>query len=305
MSKLGKRVWIILLLFLTFLLVSTLALYFASPALAEKALNHWLQKQNYSSIELQMKPPGWNNLEIEHISLTKDSEDKVIHLSSGNIQVSYNPLELYFSQRLESLLLPQSKIRIEFKEAKTVQEPESELIDLSGMLPSQWLNKVPVGAIRVGELDLILDYPEDQNDWEFKGALLLENSTLYSRINFSRNNNELGWGDLRLTADDQLKLRLLEQDTPFVELQGQMQFAEQLTLNSKQSIALDKLSKIGDKFTVTGLPELSGSMEFEGISSFPVKTRLTPDALLKSIQTQQQLSGQYSLLHKPGQRLKV
>ncbi len=52
------------------LITSTaLALYSLSPLIAQKGLQNWLKKQNFSYIELDMQPPEWNSLQINNLHL--------------------------------------------------------------------------------------------------------------------------------------------------------------------------------------------------------------------------------------------
>ncbi len=289
MSKPGK----LLFLFIAVLSGALAGLYVATPALAEKALKHWLQ-QHYSDIRLDMEPPGWNQLAIKQITLKKQETAKSLTLSSHHILITYNPFDLLLENRLDTVLLPESKITIDFQQQDT-SSGNGEATRLADLLPSQWLDKVPLNALRIGELDLVLNYPENESDWRFKGSLLLENATLYSRVNFTRNQTQLGWGDLKLAADDTVQLRLLNQNQPFFTIDGQLNFDEQLSFQSKQTLTLGNLGRLAEKLSLENLSDLDGELTFTGNSLFPVSTHLTPDALLQSIQTKQSFNGHLAL----------
>ena len=310
MRKRTKLLWWLLSSCLTFLLILPVALYFLSPILAQKGLEHWLQEQNFSHIELVMEPPSWDTLRIEKLKLQKNQTDKLITLSTENILVRFNPVDLYLHQRLSLVQLPQSDITITYlTDSIETTEESNDLIDLSNRLPQQWFKKIPVDLIQVGELNLNLDYPSDTADWRFSGALLFDGEELYSRVKHYRNNKNLGWGDLKLGYDNHFYLRLLENDNPFITIDGALSYTDQLQLNSTQHIDVAGLQRWKNKLfpalTSTIAKQrsaenpliINGQLKTQGITNFPLRTQFTPDALLGSIQTQQQINANLSVVN--------
>ena len=305
MQKRVKLRWWLLSFYLLFLIVLPVSLYFLSPLLAKKGLEHWLQAQNFSHIELVMQPPTWNTLHIEKLKLQKNQPDKQLSLSTENILLRFNPIELYLHQRLDLIQLPKSDITITYSTSTVQPEEDDELLDLSNLLPEQWFKKIPANLVQVGELNVNLDYPSNTADWRFSGALLFDGEELYSRVKFYRNNKDLGWGDLKLGYDNHFYLRLLENDDPFITIDGALSYTEQLQLDSTQQIEITRLQRWQNEIfppepqeqaLKQALPGLTGHLETQGRTLFPLRTKLTPDALLGSIQTQQKVKATLSVL---------
>ncbi|MGH1462071.1 MAG: YdbH domain-containing protein [Neptuniibacter sp.] len=278
------------------LLSSTAGLYFLSPQIAQYAFNNWLQKQNFSQVKLSMHPPGWNELRIERISLVKQEQNKEIHIDLRNLILRFNPVEMFLQQRLKELLINESSVNIHYKEIVESDTPTQE-IDLSNVLPSQWFKHVPVDLLRIGELKLKLDYPEDIPDWQFTGAIHFTPHQLTSRIHFQRAQQDLGWADLETRTDDHFNLRLLLEDQPVLVIDGQLYYENALKLKSSQLIELGGFLNWQQKVLnlETHLPAITGSLTAKGVTAFPLKTRFTPDALLLSVESQQTIETNFKL----------
>ena len=289
--------WLLSFVFL-FLVIIPLSLYLLSPLIAQKSLEHWLSAQKFSAVQLDMRPPGWEELRINSLHIEKNSDEQRLTISSENILIRFNPIDLYLHQKISLIQLPQSTVKIQYLTEDNSSESSNESIDLSNVLPAQWFHKVPAELIQIGELNLELDYPGAISDWRFVGALLFDGQELYSRVKFLRNTKDLGWGDLRLGLDNRLSLRLLEGNEPFVTIDGSLAYKNQLELTSAQQFDIARLQRWQqalfprprnrDEANNPILPALNGIIKSNGITAFPLKTKFTPDDLLKSIRTQQQ-----------------
>jgi hypothetical protein len=304
MQRRAKLVTWILSFVAFFLVITPLSLYFLSPIIAQKGLEHWLIEQKFTSVELSMQPPAWDQLIIDKLYLQKNTEEQQLSIHSENILVRFDPIDLYIHQKITLLQLPQSTIKIKYMTDNTTQTETNEAVDLSNILPTQWFKKVPAELIQVGELNLELDYPNKDSDWRFIGALLFDGQELYSRIKFLRNDKDLGWGDLRLDNNNHFSLRLLEENEPFVTINGALSYNKQLELQSEQRFDIARLQRWQQALfprpsktiePVSQFPKLSGSINSQGVTAFPLKTFFTPDALLKSIRTQQQIQADIQL----------
>ena len=304
MQRRAKLVTWILSFVAFFLVITPLSLYLLSPIIAQKGLEHWLIEQKFTSVELSMQPPAWDQLIIDKLYLQKNTEEQQLSIHSENILVRFDPIDLYIHQKITLLQLPQSTIKIKYMTDNTTQTETDEAVDLSNILPTQWFKKVPAELIQVGELKLELDYPDTDSDWRFIGALLFDGQELYSRIKFLRNDKDLGWGDLRLDNNNHFSLRLLEENEPFVTINGALSYNKQLELQSEQRFDIARLQRWQQALfprpsktiePVSQFPKLSGSINSQGVTAFPLKTFFTPDALLKSIRTQQQIQADIQL----------
>ena len=304
MQRRAKLVTWILSFVAFFLVITPLSLYLLSPIIAQKGLEHWLIEQKFTSVELSMQPPAWDQLIIDKLYLQKNTEEQQLSIHSENILVRFDPIDLYIHQKITLLQLPQSTIKIKYMTDNTTQTETDEAVDLSNILPTQWFKKVPAELIQVGELNLELDYPNKDSDWRFIGALLFDGQEFYSRIKFLRNDKDLGWGDLRLDNNNHFSLRLLEENEPFVTINGALSYNKQLELQSEQRFDIARLQRWQQALfprpsktiePVSQFPKLSGSINSQGVTAFPLKTFFTPDALLKSIRTQQQIQADIQL----------
>lgn len=278
------------------LLLITLALYLLSPRIAQMALQHWLQAQNFSDITLNMQHPQWNNLRIEKLQLVKEENGKTLDLTAEKVVLRFNPVQLLLQRRLEHIQVSRAQLLVRYPHATTAKA-DNKPVNLSEILPSQWFSTVPVDLLTIGELGLSLDYPENIPDWQLTGALYFDRKKLTSRLQFQRESQELGWSDLEISATDQLHLRLLQQDQPFFELNGQLFYENTLKLQSQQQLELQGLmawqQKLFNRSNIQ-LP-LEGTLLSEGVTSFPLQTAFNPDELLLSVISDQTFQTQFSL----------
>lgn len=283
-----KILWACLLLTFTFVIALPLAAYFFSPVIAHKSLQYWLEQNDFSAVELDMQTPSWNELHIANVKLEKHTPTQIISYQSSDITLQFNPYTLWQEQRLKLLSMPRSDIKITYTTEQS-SESNNEVVDLSQALPSVWFNQIPIDAIRIGQVTFQLDYPENQSDWQFIGALLFEDDKLYSRVKALRDEKDFGWGDLNLNKQNQFTFRLLEDEEPFFNIAGDLSFDNKLTLTSTQEIQLAGLQSWRQKLELHNLPipKLEGTVELQGKIHFPLQTRFSPDELLKSIQIDQ------------------
>jgi len=283
-----KILWACLLLTFIFVIALPLAAYFFSPVIAHKSLQYWLEQNNFSAVELDMQTPSWDELHITNVKLEKHTPTQIINYQSNDITLQFNPYTLWQEQRIKLLSMPRSDIKITYTSEQST-ESNNELVDLSQALPSAWFNQIPIDVIQVGQVTLELDYPDDQSDWKFIGALLFEDDKLYSRVKALRDEKDFGWGDLNLNKQNQFKFRLLEDEEPFFNIAGDLSFDDKLTLTSAQEIQLAGLQSWRQKLELHNLPipKLEGTVELQGKIHFPLQTRFSPDELLKSIQIEQ------------------
>lgn len=279
------------------LLAATAGLYYFSPKIAELALQRWLTQQNFSDIKLQMQPPGWNELRIEQLSLLKQNQEQEIQYRVNHLTLRFNPIEMFSLQRVNELLIQEAEVRIKYNSMPQSTDT-GEIIELHQALPSQWFHQVPVDQLTIGSLKLDMDYPEGTSDWKFNGALNFTQKKLTSRVHFQRDDQDLGWADLEVREHDLFNLRLLQNNQPILVINGQLNHDKVLGLQSSQLIDLNGFLEWQKKVLQTEFehPEIAGSLSSRGFTTFPLKTRFTPDALLASIETQQTLNAQFEVL---------
>ena len=294
-------IWTLPLLLLV-ILCSAAYLYF--PEILQNGLQRWLTQQGYSNVTLHIERPSWNTFVIKKFQLVKEDDSQRIKLQSNQISLRFDPYKASAQQPVQLIELPNTQITVQYKANITASPTEDTFIDLSPLLPKNWLPQLPVEQLRIGEMTLILDYPDSIPDWTFRGSLQADKQQLTSRIKLFRNSEDLGWTDMEVRADNHFHLRLLKSDSPFIIIDGALSYTDTLHLESTQifnlpdtQIWLNQLS--GSQANTSQIPLIkAGSLSLKGQTSFPLKTLLSPDNLLRSLQTEQVFSGTIKL-NKP------
>lgn len=301
--------WLRGLLMLTIILMGLVAvLYASSPFLAEKIVRQWLTTQGFSDVVLNMQRPAFDEFRITRFAARRDAEDSTLVLSSDDIRLEYNPVKFWRDGKLELIELPQSNLIIQFRAVSSEIEPEESAghLDLSTALPALWLTQLPSDLVRMGALNVSLDYPDDQPDWTFNGALQTDAGGLYSRVQFHRNNEDLGWGDLELSPDNRFKLRMLQQDQAFLTLDSDLRLQDQLLLTTRHQMDLGKFrSWLTRLIPEMALPELTGELSGTGTVEIPVLAPLSPDQILREVKFRQQLKIKADVLNVDSQVLHI
>lgn len=272
-----------LLILLPVLLV--IALYVATPSIMQWGAARWLAGQDFQNVVLEMERPGWNRLTVTRFTAQIETENARVSVSAGPLTIEYTPLTLWAYQKVDLVELPQSNLTIQI--TGTAQSPSTQpeaYLDLPELLPAVWFALIPSKQVRIGELKIALDYPNDQSDWTLTGALMLDDKQLYSRVQFRRDEQELGWSDLELTPDNHFNFRLLQDDSPFVVIDGNFKADEKVSLQANQVIDLGGLRAWLDRFIPSLIvPTVSGSVSTHGTYDLPLKTALSPEGMLRQL----------------------
>lgn len=293
-----RRLYISLIALAIIPLLLLITAYAATPYMVQWGAARWLTAQGFTGITLDIERPEWNELRIRQFRASKATDSADLLLETGSILIRFSPVKVWATQKVDLIELPASHLSVRLKDnAKDQQlnKPDAYL-DLASFLPAVWFAAVPADQVRVGELDIDLDYPVGQPDWSLKGALLVESERLYSRLRFYREELDLGWGDLELAADNHFNLRLLQQDTPFVVIDGSLNAGSTVVLHANQLIDLQGLGHWLHRFMPDmGVPALSGSVSTQGTFSLPLQAALSPDTMLSQMVSEHRFKTQASL----------
>lgn len=311
---LPKRFWLI---FLLILISSTaIGLYYASPYIAHYGLQRWLTQQQFSHVELDMAPPQWGQLQVHNLRLSHEHADQTTHIATGPILIRFDPIVLLTQQRLQLIELPHAQITLhqhspsngvdpQLDSQPNQQRPATQL-DLSQLLPATIFAQLPVEQLRIGQVELALNYPAPDKNWHISGALQLDKRKLYAHLKFKREAatadaaeqtwTDLGWADIEIDSNNAFHLRLLEDNTPFLVVSGSLSADDTLTLSSTQVVTLQGIRQWLSKFSpdaISALPTFIGSITSSGVSHFPVTAQLSPDALFANMATRQAIQSQF------------
>lgn len=280
-----RRLYISLGILILLPVLLVIALYAATPYIVQWGSARWLAEQGLRNVELEMERPGWNRLTVTRFAAEIETDNAQVSVSAGPLTIEYTPLTLWGTQKVDLVELPQSNITLQItgtSQDKTT-EPDAYL-DLPELLPAVWFALLPSKLVRIGELNLVLDYPTGQPDWTLSGALLIDNKQLYSRVRFMRDKQDLGWSDLELTPDNHFNFRLLQEDSPFVVIDGDLKAGEKVSLHANQLIDLGGLRAWLDRFMPTlTLPAVSGSVSTRGTFDLPLKAALSPEGMVRQL----------------------
>ena len=293
-----RRLYISLIALAIIPLLLLITVYAATPYMVQWGAAQWLTAQGFTGITLDIERPEWNELRVRQFKASKETDSADLLLQTGAILIRFSPLKVWATQTVDLIEMPASHLSVRLKDNSDAQQPDTPdtYLDLASFLPAVWFAAVPADQVRVGELDIALDYPAGQPDWSLKGALLLESEQLYSRLRFYREGLDLGWGDLELAADNHFNLRLLHQDTPFIVIDGSLQAEDAVVLNANQLIDLQGLGRWLHRLKPgIDVPVLSGSVSTQGIFSLPLQAALSPEMMLSQLVSEHRFNTQASL----------
>ncbi|MDI3324126.1 YdbH domain-containing protein [Pontibacterium granulatum] len=280
-----RRLYISLAILILLPVLLVVALYAATPYIVQWGGSRWLAEQNFQNVVLDMERPGWNRLTVKRFMADIETETAHVSVSAGPLTIEYTPLTLWASQKVDLVELPQSSIRIQITGSSQDESTQPDVyLNLPELLPAAWFVLLPSKQIRVGEMNLLVDYPESQSDWTLSGAFLIDDKQFYSRVRFKRDEQDLGWSDLELTPENHFNFRLLQEDSPFVVIDGNLRAEKNVSLHANQVIDLGGLRAWLDRFMPTlSLPAASGSVSTRGTFVLPLKAALSPEGMLSQL----------------------
>lgn len=293
-----RRLYISLIALAIIPLLILITAYAATPYMVQWGAAQWLTAQGFTDITLDIERPEWNELRVRQFRASKATDSADLLLETGSILIRFSPVKVWATQKVDLIELPASHLNVRLKDNTNTQQPDTPetYLDLASFLPAVWFAAIPADQVRVGELDIDLDYPAGQPDWSLKGALLVESEQLYSRLRFYREGLDLGWGDLELTADNHFNLRLLQQDTPFIVIDGNLNTEDAVVLHANQLIDLQGLGHWLQRFLPDmDVPALFGSVSTQGTFSLPLQAARSPDTMLSQLVSEHRFKTQASL----------
>lgn len=206
-----------LIILLMFCVLLPALAWMTLPWTAQYLLQHWLQQQGFDQPQLIIRHPSWQQLRIDHLSVSQDSDGRRLHLSADNIDIRFSPLAL-LKGRIQELRVEHARLGIEadasIRGRLQQLEQRSDHLDLNSLHPSLLFQYAPSQRLVIAQLELHYSAPE-QPDWLARGNLDLEPELLQGRIRLFKDNQPLGYLDL--SFDPALNLALsLSRDNRFL-----------------------------------------------------------------------------------------
>lgn len=293
-----RHLYISLVILILLPVLLLIGIYAATPYIVQWGGARWLAEQGFQNVVLEMERPTWNRLTVTQFAAQFETNNTLASVSAGPLTIEYSPLMLWTSQRVKRVELPQSDLRLAFVNTALPESDVSEdaFLDLTDFLPAVWFALLPSDEVQIGELNLSLDYPADQPDWNLNGALLIDDKQLYGRVRFKRDEQNLGWSDLELTSDNHFNLRLLQKNIPFVVIDGNLAADDKVALHARQVIDVEGLvAWLGRVAPTLTLPTVSGSISTRGTFELPLKTALSPEGMLQQLNARHHFTTQSSV----------
>ena len=199
------------------------------PWTAQYLLQHWLQQQGFDRPQLIIQHPSWQQLRIDHLSVSQDSNGRRLHLSADNIDIRFSPLALLQGQ-IQELRVEHARLGIEadasIRGRLQQLEQHSEQLDLNSFHPSLLFQYAPSRRLVIAQLELHYSAPE-QPDWQAQGNLDLEPELLQSRIQLLKDRQPLGYLDLSFDPAFNLALSLSRDNHFLLRSAHQLSFPDQ------------------------------------------------------------------------------
>lgn len=274
------------------------AAYAAIPWAARQIVEIWLVDQGFSNPRFTISHPAWNELQITEISLSQEDADRRIALDAGPILIRYHPARLLLKQQLTDIQIPTARLSLTYKPTIQTDNSRTGELALLPLLPTQLIGLLPADRLLVGELAIQISTPE-RPDWHFRGSLDLTDYQLQSRVHMRYGLEELGWSDIRFDNRDQFSLKMLYSDDVFINIEGNIQQGEMLTLNLDQQTHLTQLRQWLSFIEpdVQSWPAFGGKISSSGSIQLPLTLSFNEAHWLNQLQITQQLTTAIALTH--------
>lgn len=237
------RKW--LLAFTAMLVVLPVAIYISLPFLAKSAVESWLLDRGFSNPQFELDYPEFRQLRISQLSAQKVTQDRTSTLEVGPVTVSYEPLTLILEQRLMRVEIPQASLTVELTGEPPANISESSPLDLSLLMPNEWMQLSPAEELVIGQLQLTWLAPT-QPKLRFDGNVYLTQTQLLSRVLANVEDKQVVRADVTVSADNRATLALLERNQRF--------FNSDIELSLHEAMLQTKLSY---QLQLQGLARLS------------------------------------------------
>jgi len=266
------------------------AAYAAIPWAARHLVEIWLADQGFSNPRFTISHPAWNAFEITEISLSQEDAERRIALDAGPILIRYHPARLLFNQQLTDIQIPAARLSLNYKPAIHADNSHAGELALLPLLPTRLIGLLPADRLLIGELAIQISTPQ-RPDWHFRGSLDLTSYQLQSRVHMRYGLEELGWSDIRFDNHDQFSLKMLYKDEAFINLEGDIQQDDKLTLNIDQQTHLARLRQWLSFIEpeIQSWPVFSGKVSSSGYLQLPLTLSFDDKHWLDQLKAKQQL----------------
>ncbi len=276
--------------FLIFILILGAA-YAAIPWAARQVVEIWLADQGFNNPRFSISHPAWNEFQINEISLSQEDAERRMALDAGPILIRYHPARLLLNQQLTEIQIPTARLSLTYKPAiHTNTGPAGELAILP-LLPTRLIGLLPADRLLVGELAIQISTPQ-RPDWHLRGSLDLTDYQLQSRVHMRYGLEELGWSDIRFDDHNQFSLKMLYNDEAFINIEGNIEQGDLLTLNIDQQTHLTRLRQWLSVIepAIQNWPAFSGKISSSGYIRLPLALSFDDTRWFDQLQAKQQLT---------------
>ncbi|WP_432698280.1 intermembrane phospholipid transport protein YdbH family protein [Marinobacterium sp. YM272] len=282
-----KLLWILLPLPLLLL-----AAYLALPYLARNLIEDWLAGQGFDQPRIELTHPGWQRLDVPHLSLIQRSGERSISLQSDNISIYFDPVDLLLRQRIDEIRIPELTITIRAERSleRRIESAGIETFNLNDYPAALIFHYAPSRRLVIGQFHVDYQAP-DQPQVRAAGNLDLTPSALLSwaRLELLDDaENSLAaplYLDLRFNPQQQIELNLVSNNQPLLTSSGELiSNADDWGLNLESRLnlkpLLDFLHPLVPPLPLSG-EDFSGQLDTRLSSRWPAQMPLDAQTLVQ------------------------
>jgi len=292
-----KLLWLLLPIPLLLVIV-----YTALPYVARTLIEQWLSEQGFEAPHIQLSHPGWERLKVDSLTLTQRGPERRITLHTQDVSIYFDPLALLLEQRLREIRIPQLQLEILAEQSleQRLDAVPSNSLDLNPLPPTLLFHYAPSERLVIGELDIEYRAPQ-QPRLRATGNLDLTAQRLLSRMRLSlqdpadsdRPLPSPAYLDLDFSAEQQLRLALVQANRPLLSAAGRLSSGPQIWgLDLDGTLQGDDLYRwLAPLLPAQPFSDLSGELSFTLSSQWPTQLPLLPEQLLTALKTRLAISG--------------
>ena len=222
-----KKLLLLLLLPLVLIGALLIAVYLLTPTLSQIALERWIKSQGFESVNISLRHPQADRIEISQISLTRTDGQRRIRIQASDIQLQFSLSALLTQFSLESIHIQHlsADILIDTTLPERLETLQASVIDLDPALANELFDLLP--AETAGIAELALSYQTDEGPL-LEGFGELSLSTQQMQVHLSIQHDQQALGDVQATLGRDLSIQLQFQDEQqlLYEVIGYMEFSD-------------------------------------------------------------------------------
>lgn len=284
-----KKLLFLLLIPLTLVGTLLMAGYLLTPILSQLALERWITSQGFESVNISLRHPQADRIDISHITLTRTDGQRRIRIQASDIQFQFSLKTLLTQASLESIHIERlsADILIDTTLPERLETLQASVIDLDPALTNALFDLLPAETAQIATL--VLSYQTDEGPL-LQGLGEISLNPLQMKVYLSIQQDQQALGDIKATLGRDLSIQLqLEQQQLLYEVIGHMEFSDdRWNLNLGHQLQagalLEWLSQHQIRLPLPLQLAPDDQLAFSSRLSLPRLLPLSPSALLQALE---------------------